>query len=141
MNMEELILLIDEQRGAEGRVIGAVLEFLQNKENPLKERGIVLANAGAYANSENWYTGTNLGPNVSLYDDFFWERHETRTFNEILEQTIDHYIDFHEGLGVDYDLVVETDEFWDWVATSDEPHAKVTKDFVENALAEATHDW
>ncbi|AUX83660.1 tail length tape measure protein [Pseudomonas phage NV1] len=142
MNMEELILLIDETRANEGATTAKVLEFLQNKDNPLKERGIVLANAGAYASSEVYYCGPDgHRDKVSLYDDFYWERHETRTFGEILETTIEHYLELHEDLDVDYDLVVETDGFWNWVATSEDAKALVILDFVENALAEATHDW
>lgn len=142
MNMEELILLIDETRAEEGATTAKVLEFLQFKDHPLKERGLVLANAGAYANSDNWYCGPDgHRDKVSLHDDFYWDRNETKDFSEILEFAIDEYLDQHEEPPTDYDLVVETDEFWNWVATSENPKALVTMDFVENCLAEATHDW
>lgn len=74
--------------------------------------------------SDVYYTGT---ADISLYDDLHWERHETRTIDDLIEHTLD-------------DIEEEEDEL-EYILKSDNPRAVVIRDMLKSNIGTATFDW
>jgi hypothetical protein len=77
------------------------------------------------------YTG---GPgNVSLYDDFYWDRRETKELSEIIEYTLESL----DGLTGD-----ETPEELAEILIADKGCRSLTlRDMVQKNIGKACHDW
>ncbi len=73
-----------------------------------------------------WYTGSIPGSRVSLYDDFYWDRHETKYLEDIEKFVKDYF---------------EGEDFDEYLETSDGHRVLVFRDMLENCIGEATHDW
>lgn len=74
-----------------------------------------------------WYTGT-FG---SLYDDFYWERHQTMTVSQVFDMTRER-MNSKDGA----DLIAEI------IAGKDTgPRASVLCDMLEKGIGRAEHDW
>lgn len=77
------------------------------------------------------YTG---GPgNVSLYDDFYWERCETKKLSNIVERTLD---------GMESVTGDETpEELAELILNSECARSSTLRDMVQKNIGKARHDW
>lgn len=64
--------------------------------------------------------------NISLYDELYWERYETKTIEELIEYTLDD---------------VEDGDEEDYLLTSDSPRAVIIRDMLNNNIGTAIFDW
>lgn len=79
--------------------------------------------------SDSSYNGTG---NASLYDDFYWERCETKYLSDILDMTMED-VDTGE---------VETPEGLAKIILADDgPRVVTLVDMLEKNLGECEHDW
>lgn len=77
------------------------------------------------------YTG---GPgNVSLYDDFYWERRETKDLSDIVESTVD---DMEDLTGDE-----TPEELAELILADTGCKSSTLRDMVAKNIGKACHDW
>lgn len=79
--------------------------------------------------SDSSYTGTG---NASLYDDFYWERCETKYLSDILDMTME---------DVDTGEVETPEGIAKIILADDGPRVVTLVDMLEKNLGECEHDW
>lgn len=102
----------------------------------LKEKLVIIlgTDGGLFDNVLHYNSDYTGGPgNVSLYDDFYWDRRETKDLSDIVEATL-------EGMGgLTGD---ETAEELAELVLADEGCMSITlRHMVENNIGKACHDW
>lgn len=86
-----------------------------------------------FMKEEDYFTGSLVGNNISLYDDFYWERHETQHLSDIEDRVRDHYF---------YSYPDATTEGYDeFLEHSMDTKAQVARSMIEDCIGRATHDW
>lgn len=84
---------------------------------------------------DNNYTGTD----GSLYDDFYWDRHETKTLSTVVEMTIDNMdIDGDETPEELADLILQGQKA---ESRTVRDRCAVVVDMANRCIGTATHDW
>lgn len=124
--------LIEKQKAPQAEAT-ALKHLIQAKFKELDFKGklAVYRELGSdWMGEETYYTGNIPGSRVSLYDDFYWERHETKSLDEIEDFVSDHFQDEDEE-----------GDFDEYLETSDHDRARVFRDMLENCIGEATYDW
>lgn len=109
---------------------------------PIEKRlELALSSDGYYLDKvladETYYSGNSAGANVSLCDDFYWERHETRNLSDIVESVCDN---LEEATGDEESLVELAPAILE-AAKNGEPRASVLIDMLERGIGHACHDW
>lgn len=94
-----------------------------------------------FLDEDGWYCGhleLEDGTEISLYDDFYWERHETRDiswfFDEMYRTFADKYL---YGEELKAAMLANYTE----ILNQDTPHATVVRDLLEQGTGKATFDW
>lgn len=65
---------------------------------------------------------------VSLYDELYWERHETLSLSDVFDWVHDDFDEEAGGLA-------------EFIKISDKPRIKVFRDLLLNNIGSATYDW
>lgn len=82
-----------------------------------------------FMGEESDFTGSSVGGGqVSLYDDFHWDRHQTKTLEDIYEYVRDYY----EGADEDFD---------EYVKNSDDSRARTFRAMLNACIGSAIYDW
>lgn len=107
---------------------------IEFKKAPFAEKLKMFRELGSSFMSDEGYFNNNdvEGARVSLYDDFHWDRYESKTLEDIYESTSDHY-SYHyrdDGLGLD-----------DYLETSPDAKPRVFRSLLNNCIGIATNDW
>lgn len=113
------------------RELRAAFEGLTLKEKLV----IIVGESGALFDDvlhyDSDYTG---GPgNVSLYDDFYWERRETKELSDIVESTLEDM----EGVTGDE----SPEELADMILADEGCKSSTLRDMVQKNIGKACHDW
>lgn len=100
----------------------------------LKEKlVIILGNNGELFDDVLRYESDYTGTSGSLYDDFYWDRRETKELSSVK----DHVLENLEDLTGD-----ETpEELADIIINSDCDRCDVLRDMVSKGIGSACHDW
>lgn len=109
---------------------------------PIEKRlELALSADGSYLDKvlayETYYSGSDAGANVSLYDDFNWDRHETRDLSDIVESVCDNL----ESATGEEETLVELAPAILEAAKNGEPRASVLVNMLERGIGRACHDW
>lgn len=80
--------------------------------------------------SDRWYTGPG---NVSLYDDFYWDRYETKTLSEVFDRVTDN---LEESTGDE-----TAEELAALIMADEGAKAQTLRDMVERNIGKARHEW
>lgn len=81
---------------------------------------------------------TESGEEISLYDDFYWERHETRDISYFFDEM---YYTFADGYLYGDELKKAMLANYIEILNQDTKHAVIVRDFLERGIGEATFDW
>lgn len=94
-----------------------------------------------FLDDDYWYCShleTAEGEEISLYDDFYWERHETRNISYFLDELYYTYAnEYLHGEKLKEALLANYIE----ILNQDTKHAVIVRDFLEQGIGEATFDW
>ena len=77
----------------------------------------------SFLGTDSYYTGCE---DVSLYDDLYWQRYETRTLADILDMAIDD---------------CEDEDEVEFILTSNEACCVVVRDMLNNGIGTARFEW
>lgn len=122
--MTDLQGVLDTIKSIEGevsRLSQAIRQTVVDKENPFSERLKLAEETEKYLHDTD-ISGSEIGSKISLYDDLYWERHESMWISDVARMALDE---------------VEEDE----LETSDHPRAQVLRYMLDNAIGRATYDW
>lgn len=130
--MQQLIATYKEAVNVSDKALQAVqAEF---KALPLEQKLVlVLGKQGILFDSILLSDAYYSVSNVSLYDDFSWDRYETKDLSDIVETVVENLGDLTDD---------ETPEELAAIIMADEgDRCEVLKDMLNNNLGKATHDW
>jgi hypothetical protein len=130
--MQTLINTYSEALAGPAKAKAALLEAF--KGLTLKEKlVIILGTDGELFDSVLRYESDYTGTSGSLYDDFYWDRRETKELSSVK----DHVLDNLDDLTGD-----ETpEELAEIILNSDDDRCDVLRDMVNKGIGKACHDW
>lgn len=118
---------------------------LDSIEDRLK---MVLKFGYAYLSKDNWYTGPDQddlpeGTDISLYDDLYWEKYETKDLDDWYSRITD---DLSEQFGIKFEWSTgvyqrAVAEHIDKVMELQTPAAFVLRDFLRKGIGSADFNW
>lgn len=98
----------------------------------------ILTEDHSFLNSDAYFSGSDVGHrDVSLYDDFYWERYETNYTIDLLSNYMDNFPGWDQRAPVEQSFR----PFAEWLVEQDNPKAATLVYLVEQGVKEATHDW
>lgn len=91
-----------------------------------------------FLETDQWFSGSAVGHrDVSLYDDFYWERHQTNSTFDLLTNHMDNWPEN------DYDKPFQEQalDYANWLVEQEDSKAATLVHLAENGIREATYDW
>jgi pyridoxine 5'-phosphate synthase PdxJ len=120
----------------EVRAAYAALETIEERFKMVLEFG------SDYLGSDSYYCGhveLEDGTEVSLYDDLYWEKYETKTMYELMAKVAETHTGKYVWQKDEVRAALLND--YECALNQDTPAAAVLRDFLELGLNEATYNW
>lgn len=142
--LEEYKLAVAHMAEMQSQVLAAflALDSIEDRLNMVLEFGY------DYLSKDNWYTGPDsadlpAGMDISLYDDLYWEKYETKDLDDWYSRITDDLVDLfgikYEWSTVCHQRVVA--ENVDKVMALETPAAYVLRDFLKQGIGAADYNW
>lgn len=111
-----------------------VREFVKNKDNSLHDRLKYAKELPELLKKEEWFSGIG---NMSLYDEFHWERHETRDLGELLDMFMEDICNF---LNIEWDQL-DLHKVASFLEEPKDSLGVIINHMLDSGYSSLTYDW